>query len=81
MKQAFTTTLSGRWLKIAYDQVLAIDASFPGPLIGPYDEFRESVKKAQDKLIFDNGTPADSLGQAQADVDKALERYNSQTGG
>ncbi|MFN8038487.1 MAG: ABC transporter substrate-binding protein [Acidimicrobiales bacterium] len=81
VKQAFTTTLSGRWLKIAYDQVLAIDASFPGPLIGPYDEFRESVKKAQDKLIFDNGTPADSLSQAQTDVDKALERYNSQTGG
>lgn len=81
VQQAFTTTLSGRWLKLAYDQVLAIDPSFPGPLIGPYDEFREAVKKSQDKLIFDKASPADALNQAQSDVDTALQRYNSQIGG
>jgi sn-glycerol 3-phosphate transport system substrate-binding protein len=80
MQTAFTATLSGRWLKIAYDQVLAIDPSFPGPLIGPYDEFRQSVNSAQDQLMFNNKPPAEALQQAQTEIDSLLTRYNRELG-
>ncbi|MEZ5142615.1 MAG: ABC transporter substrate-binding protein [Acidimicrobiales bacterium] len=80
VQQAFTTTLSGRWLKIAYDQVLAIDPSFPGPLIGPYDQFRQAVNSAQDQLMFNNKSPNDALQQAQSEIDTLLTRYNREVG-
>ncbi len=78
--QAFYTDgLSGRWLKIANDEVNEIDAAFPGPLIGPYDEFRDAVRKAQDALILENKTPAEALGQAQTEVDAAITRYRDES--
>ena len=68
--------LAGAWLKIANDEVSAIDKTFPGPLIGPYDQFREYLQKAQDKLMFSGLSPADALAQAQHDIDQALSTYN-----
>jgi sn-glycerol 3-phosphate transport system substrate-binding protein len=67
--------LAGSWLAIANEQVLAIDPSFPGPLIGPYDEFRAAVRDAQDLLVFGDASPTDALADAQATVDEALQRY------
>lgn len=69
-------SLSGRWLKIANDEIAAIDPEFPGPLIGPYYEFREAVRKSQDALIFSGRSPEQSLEQAQREVDAAITRYN-----
>ena len=57
--------LAGQWLKVANDEVSAIDQTFPGPLIGPYDLFREAVQKAEDQLVFNNASPSDALVQAQ----------------
>jgi len=74
-QQFFTAGLSGRWLKIANDQIDAIDPDFPGPLIGPYYDFREELEKAQDDLMFGGATPAQALARAQAGVTAALERY------
>lgn len=76
VQQAFTSTMSGRWLKIAYDEVLNIDPSFPGPLVGPYDQFREAVRKSQDALMFSGASPDAALHQAQQDTDSALAKYN-----
>jgi sn-glycerol 3-phosphate transport system substrate-binding protein len=67
--------LAGAWLAIANEQVAAIDPAFPGPLIGPYDEFRDAVRVAQEELIFGDATPAEALAQAQEVVDAALRRY------
>ena len=68
--------IAGAWLKLANDLVGAIDPDFPGPLIGPYDEFREAIQKAQDGLVFGDSSPEEALAEAQAAVDAALERYN-----
>ena len=41
----WTNTLSGRWLAIAYDELLnGVDPNFPGPLMGPYDQFRKAIR-------------------------------------
>jgi len=74
----FNASLSGRWLEIAYEQVKAIDPAFPGPLIGPYDEFRKAVGQAQDGMMFNGKSVQAALDEAQAAVDTAIKRYNSE---
>jgi ABC-type glycerol-3-phosphate transport system substrate-binding protein len=69
--------VAGRWLKIANDEVAAIDPTFPGPLIGPYDEFREAMQKAQDGMVFGTSSPSAALTQAQKAIDTSLETYNA----
>ena len=71
--------VAGRWLRLTHDLVEQIDPDFPGPLIGPYDEFRDAVRKAQDELVFGGATPAEALAQAQQAVDAALARYNEES--
>lgn len=68
--------IAGAWLKLANDLVGAIDPAFPGPLIGPYDEFRDAIEEALDRLVFGDATPEEALAGAQRAVDAALERYN-----
>lgn len=74
----FDASLSGRWLKIAYDQVKQIDPSFPGPLIGPYDEFRTAIGEAQDQMMFNGMDLQNATTQAQSQIDAAIKRYNSE---
>ncbi len=68
--------IAGAWLKLANDLVGAIDPDFPGPLIGPYDEFRAAVEDALDSLVFGSATPEEALAAAQEAVDAAIQRYN-----
>ena len=78
--QAFYTGgLSGQWLKIANDEVQAIDPDFPGPLIGPYYDFRQELEKAQDDMMFGGATPEEALAQAQEAITEALEVYNDES--
>ena len=74
----FDGSLSGHWLKLAYDQVKTIDPSFPGPLIGPYDEFRKAVSQAQDDMMFNDKDPKAALDAAQAAADAAITQYNDE---
>lgn len=81
VKTFFNASLSGRWLEIAYGQVKAIDPSFPGPLIGPYDEFRKAVAQAQDDMMFNGKDPKEALAAAQTAADAAITRYNNESFG
>jgi sn-glycerol 3-phosphate transport system substrate-binding protein len=80
VKDFYAASLSGQWLKLADDQVATIDPAFPGPLIGPYDEFRKALREWQDKMIFTGVSPADALAGAQQQVTDALAAYNQGTG-
>ncbi len=74
--QAFyTSSLAGRWLKIANDQVQTIDPQFPGPLIGPYYETRVALVDAMSNLLLKNATPEDAIAGAQQAIDQALDAY------
>jgi sn-glycerol 3-phosphate transport system substrate-binding protein len=76
VQQFFASGLSGRWLKVANDEVQSIDPTFPGPLIGPYYDFRREVEQAQDELMLAGATPEGALRQAQDGVTATLDRYN-----
>ncbi len=79
LKERWSSTLSGRWLAIAYGELLnGVDPAFPGPLIGPYDQFRQSLREAVDELIFKGTAPKAALDQAQARATKAIEQYNDE---
>lgn len=78
VQQFYDGGLSGRWLKIANDQVQAIDPAFPGPLIGPYDDFRRAVEQAQDQLMVGGASPEAALQQAQDEVTQILETYRAE---
>lgn len=71
----YTSGVSGRWLKLADEQVQAINPDFPGPLIGPYYDFRKALEAAQDELMLTGATPAAALTTAQQQITAALERY------
>lgn len=74
----FESGLSGRWLRIAAEQLQRIDPGFPGPLIGPYDpETRDALEKAMESMLLSGASPQQALDQAQRDIDAALDLYNS----
>jgi sn-glycerol 3-phosphate transport system substrate-binding protein len=74
----FESGLSGRWLRIAAEQLQRIDPDFPGPLIGPYDpETRDAIERAMESMLLNGVSPQQALEQAQRDIDAALELYNS----
>lgn len=74
-KAFYDASLSGRWLKIADDQINEIDPSFPGPLIGPYTQFRKAMGTAMDNMLFKAKSPQESIDTAQGEITKALVDY------
>jgi sn-glycerol 3-phosphate transport system substrate-binding protein len=79
IQQRWTETVAGRWLAIAYDELLnGVDPDFPGPIIGPYDQFRVAVRRAVDSMVVGSTSPADAVAQAAADTTAAIEQYNNE---
>ena len=75
----WSNTLAGRWLAIAYDELLTgVDPKFPGPLIGPYDQVRQAMRKSVDEIIFNQGDPAKAVNQASTDITKLLQQYQQE---
>ena len=80
--QNWTTTLSGSWLKLAYEQLnTGVDPDFPGPLMGPYDQFRESVRTGVDDMIFKDVAPQAVLDQTNSRITDALQKYQEENFG
>lgn len=79
LRAMWTDTLSGRWLAVAYKELLdGIDPSFPGPMLGPYERMRDEVRKSIDELIFNNGEPAAVVSKAADGTTKAIQEYNDE---
>jgi sn-glycerol 3-phosphate transport system substrate-binding protein len=74
-RQFFAGSLAGGWLQIANQQVRTIDPAFPGPLIGPYDEVRESLRDALTSQLLDGLPPDQAIDRAQREITDSIERY------
>lgn len=69
--------LAGRWLAIAYDQMVdGVNPDFTGPRIGPYDKFRVAMRNGMDSLVFENADPAAAVTAANEETTAALAEYN-----
>ncbi len=79
--EAWEGTLAGRWLALAQQQqVDGLDPAFPGPLIGPYDEVRDAIASAQERMLFDGQSVDDAIGAASEEIDEALQQYEAEMG-
>lgn len=75
LQSYFTDNRAGRWLSVAVNSLETIDPSFPGPLIGPYKEFREANRTALERILIE-GQPMDQeLEQANDSFQSALDAY------
>jgi sn-glycerol 3-phosphate transport system substrate-binding protein len=77
----FTDTQPGRWLAIANSQLLSIDPSFPGPAIGPYNEFRAGLHSMLDEVVLGSTEPAAGIAAFDERFQADLEAYASEVGG
>jgi sn-glycerol 3-phosphate transport system substrate-binding protein len=76
LQERWTTTVAGSWLAIAYDELLTgVDPAFPGPLIGPYDQFRDAIRRSVEELIFRGDEPAPVVTRAADTTTAAVQRY------
>ena len=73
----WNATLAGHFLHTAYEEfTTGVDPNFSGALIGPYDEFRRSMRDALASVALQGDAPADAIARAVAETDDALTRYN-----
>jgi len=74
-QQFFSSSLAGRWLKLANDQLLAIDPSFPGALIGPYSDTRDSLRDALGSVVYKGTAPESAIATSQQQITAAIDNY------
>jgi sn-glycerol 3-phosphate transport system substrate-binding protein len=74
--QAFNRDdVAGVLLRASYEQLGQADPERPGPLIGPYPDFAQSLQRAIESVILDGADPADALAEADDAVTESLQRY------
>lgn len=80
VQEFWKNDMAGMSLKIASQQLKAIDPDRAGPVIGPYDEYDAIVRKMLESIILRGADIPKALSTAQADVTKAIKSYNEANG-
>lgn len=79
VQQIWTTTLSGQWLALSYEQVEATDPDRPGPSVGPGADLRQIIRSELDRLLFEGASPEDVSAAIDRRLQEALEVYEDQS--
>ena len=77
----FTGTTKGKWLSTAYQGLSNLNPRFPGPVIGPYKEFRTDVRAALDDVMLAGKPTAEAISTANTKFQQALDTYKKDVGG
>lgn len=80
LQSFWADTQPGRWMATAYESFAALDADFPGPIIGPYAEFRVDVIRALESLA-DGGSVDEAVQSVDTSFDEQLQAYRDEVGG
>ena len=69
--------------KVAYDQLVGgvENTATAGPVVGPYQEVRDIVLAAEQRMFTENLTPKAALARAAKEANRALADYNARVGG
>lgn len=81
LQKEFTTTTKGKWLNTAYQGLKNLNADFPGPVIGPFNEFRAITRESLDSVAFNGVGVDDAISKADTDFQNALDQYKADVGG
>ncbi len=76
----FTDTQPGMWLATALESVKEIDPDFPGPVIGPFKEFRTAVRTALEDALVGGQPIKDTFETANTNFQAALDAYKADFG-
>jgi len=71
----WSDTLPGGWMKSAYQGFTSLDPSFPGPVIGPYSEFREAVIGGLEAIILNGADPKTTMESVDEEFQGELDSY------
>lgn len=77
----WTDTQSGRWMAQAYKGFTTLDPDFPGPVIGPYKEFRQEVKNGLEAIVLGGDEPAAAMEDVDTAFQQALDEYKADVEG
>ncbi len=81
LQEYWANTQSGQWMALAYKGFTTLDPDFPGPVIGPYREFRLEVKNGVESMVFEDQEPADAMASVDAAFQEALGEYEKDVAG
>ena len=76
----WTDTQPGRWMAVAFDGFASLDPNFPGPIIGPYAEFRLDVIQGIEQLADGTTDVDDTIATIDASFGDQLTSYRDDVG-
>jgi sn-glycerol 3-phosphate transport system substrate-binding protein len=77
----FANDSAGKWLGIVNQQLLSVDPDFPGPVIGPYNQFRTGIHSALEKAVLAGDDVDATISAFDEEFQAALDAYASEVGG
>lgn len=64
------------YFRVGYDQLLASDTDFGGPVVGDYAAMRDAIIEGLERMILQDVDPATALADAKTRADQAISAYN-----
>jgi sn-glycerol 3-phosphate transport system substrate-binding protein len=80
LQEEFETTRRGKWLAVASTSLDELDPDFPGPVIGPYNQFRASVRDSFEKITLDGAEIEPTIDAVNSTFQDELTRYAEDVG-
>ena len=80
VQAAFKSTRAGRWTATVAEGITNLDPDFPGPLVGPYNEYRDELINLLTK-VADGAEVEPTLTASSETITGLLESYKSEVGG
>lgn len=77
----FSTSQRGKWLAIASDGLDQLDPEFPGPVVGPYNNFRDIYRNALEQVTLQGAAVDATAADANTKFQDALDQYKVDVGG
>ncbi|UDY38095.1 extracellular solute-binding protein [Dermatobacter hominis] len=80
VQAAFDSTRAGRWTATVAEGMTDLDPDFPGPLVGPYNEYRDELIGLLTK-VADGAPVGATLTESSDAITELLRSYRSEVGG
>ncbi len=81
LQKEFSETRRGQWLAVASSALDELDPEFPGPVFGPYNKFRASVRDSFEKITLGGDDVESTITAVNDEFQSALETYAAEVGG
>jgi sn-glycerol 3-phosphate transport system substrate-binding protein len=80
LQAEFESTRRGQWLATATESLDELNPDFPGPVMGPYNEFRALVRNSFEQVTLDGQAIEPTIDSIDASFQDALTQYAEDIG-